>query len=103
MLKKFNLGLVALLLGFGLVFTQSAFTTRFSTFWAYQPDGDNDPTDYQKYEHTSTPSELCAPGDYPCVIEVPNGVNTPEALETFLDGKDTEDILALSSGRTPEQ
>jgi hypothetical protein len=103
MLKKINLGLVVLVLGFGLVFTQSAFTSKFTTQWAYQPDGDNDPLDYQKYVHTSTPSEFCAPGDFPCVITVPTEVNTPEALETFFEGKDLTDIIPLSTGRSPEQ
>ncbi|WP_426330104.1 hypothetical protein [Pedobacter sp. R-06] len=103
MLKKLNLGLVALVLGFGLTFTTSAFTTKFTTQWAYQPDGDNDPTDFEKYVHTSTPSDLCAPGGFPCVITVPSEVTTPEALEEFLEGKSTGEILAISTGRSPEQ
>ena len=105
MLKKINLGLVALVLGFGLIATQSAFTTRTTTFWAYQPNPDNNLRDYTKYVHTSTPSAQCTEDNepLPCVIEVPETVTSQTDLQDFFVGKTNSDILALSAERTPEQ
>lgn len=106
MLKKINLGLVALVLGFGLIATQSAFTTsRATTFWAYQPNENNNPRDYTKYMHTANPSAQCTDDNepLPCVIEVPESVFTPSDLQAFLAGKTDNDILELSAQRTPVQ
>ncbi|MBB6237531.1 hypothetical protein HDC90_002153 [Pedobacter sp. AK013] len=105
MLKKINLGLVALVLGFGLTITTSAFTAKTSTFWAYQPNADNNLRDYTKYTHTSTPSAQCTEDNepLPCVIEVPETVTSPTDLQAFFVGKTNSDILALSAQRTPEQ
>jgi hypothetical protein len=105
MLKKINLGLAALVLGFSLIATQSAFTTRATTFWAYQPNANNNPRDYTKYIHTSTPSAQCTEDNapLPCVIEVPETVATPSDLQDFFVGKTDSDILELSAQRTPEQ
>jgi len=105
MLKKINLGLVALVLGFGLIFTTSAFTAKTSTFWAYQPNAGNNLRDYTKYIHTSTPSAQCTEDNepLPCVIEVPETVTSQTDLQNFFVGKTNSDILALSAQRTPEQ
>ncbi|MEH3114392.1 hypothetical protein [Pedobacter terrae] len=106
MLKKINLGLVALVLGFGLIATQSAFTTtRATTFWAYQPNPDNNLRDHTKYVHTSMPSAKCTEDNepLPCVIEVPETVVTQSDLQDFFVGKTNSDIIALSNQRTPEQ
>ncbi|SDF97424.1 hypothetical protein SAMN05421827_102287 [Pedobacter terrae] len=106
MLKKINLGLVALVLGFGLIATQSAFTTtRATTFWAYQPNPENNLRDYTKYMHISTPSAQCTAENepLPCVIEVPETVVTQSDLQVFFAGKTDSQILELSAQRTPEQ
>ncbi|SFA60120.1 hypothetical protein SAMN04488511_12522 [Pedobacter suwonensis] len=105
MLKKINLGLVALVLGFGLIATQSAFTTKSTTFWAYQPNANNNLRDYTKYIHTSTPSEKCTEDNepLPCVIQVPESVATQSDLQDFFADKTNSEILALSAQRTPEQ
>lgn len=105
MLKKFNLGFAALVLGFGLIATQSAFTTKATTFWAYQPNANNNLRDYTKYIHTSTPSAQCTEDNepLPCVIQVPETVATQSDLQDFFVGKTNSDILALSAQRTPEQ
>ncbi|WP_412468082.1 hypothetical protein [Pedobacter sp. KLB.chiD] len=106
MLKKINLGFAALLLGFGLIATQSAFTTtRATTFWAYQPNPDNNLRDHTKYMHTSEPSAQCTEDNepLPCVIEVPETVTSQSDLQAFLAGKTDSEILALSAQRTPEQ
>ncbi|MBO9672135.1 MAG: hypothetical protein J7577_01725 [Sphingobacteriaceae bacterium] len=105
MLKKINLGFAALILGFGLIATQSAFTTRATTFWAYQPNAENNLRDHTKYVHTSTPSAQCTEDNepLPCVIEVPETVTSQADLQDFFVGKTNSDILALSAQRTPEQ
>lgn len=105
MLKKINLGLAALVLGFGLIATQSAFTTRSTTFWAYQPNAENNLRDYTKYMHTSAPSAQCTEDNepLPCVIQVPETVVTQSDLQDFFAGKTDNEILALSAQRTPEQ
>lgn len=105
MLKKINLGLLALVLGFGLIATQSAFTTKSTTFWAYQPNAENNLRDYTKYVHTSMPSAQCTDDNepLPCVIEVPETVATQSDLQDFFAGKTDNEILELSAKRTPVQ
>ncbi|MBE5320025.1 hypothetical protein IM793_12705 [Pedobacter sp. MR2016-19] len=105
MLKKINLGLVALVLGFGLIFTTSAFNSRTTTNWAYQQNSGNNALDYTKYVHTSTPDESCTEleAPLPCVIAVPEEYDTPTELQAFFVGKSSDDILDLSTGRTPYQ
>ncbi|WP_431292018.1 hypothetical protein [Pedobacter sp. P26] len=91
--------------GSALIATQSAFTTKATTFWAYQPNASNNLRDYTKYIHTSTPSAQCTEDNepLPCVIEVPETVTSQTDLQDFFVGKTNSDILALSAERTPEQ
>lgn len=103
MLKKINLGLVALVLGFGLIFTTSAFTSKANHNWAFTPGG-NDMYDGDAYVLNGTASGLCTTEEpYPCVISVPETVTTNAELSTYLSGKTVSEIQAISTGRTPEQ
>jgi hypothetical protein len=104
MLKKINLGLVALVLGFGLIFTTSAFTAKFNHNWAFTPSSANDIYDGDAYVLNGTASDLCTTAQpLPCVISVPDDVTTNAELSTFLAGKTVSQIQAISTGRTPEQ
>jgi hypothetical protein len=87
MLKKINLGLAVLVLGFGLVFTQSAFTVKDTAFYHYK-SGPVDDTD--SWEPAAAPGSFECPegADVPCII----GIETP--LATYLSGKTNSDILA---------
>lgn len=103
MLKKINLGLVALVLGFGLFFTTSAFTSKANHNWAFTPGG-NDIYDGDAYVLNGTASELCTTEQpLPCVISVPEEVTTNAELSTYLSGKTVLEIQGSSTGRTPEQ
>lgn len=87
--KKLNLGLVALVLGFGLVVTQSAFTTpkqTTSSFWRYNLDSETGALSGFNYTKITDPE---APGcadeqEIPCVIEVEGNINSQLDLDNYL-------------------
>lgn len=82
-----NLTILAILLGFGLVFTQSAFkaTPKSTTYWVFDGTSINDALDASLYhEDSSAPS--CAVGtSLPCKIEMPAEVNTEGLFQDYLD------------------
>lgn len=88
MSKKFNLGLAALVLGFGLIATQSAFTAKTTTYYHYKTA--NGPVDQtSSWEPSAGPTSFECSGEeeVPCII----GIET--SLSTYLSGKDTQEVL----------
>lgn len=86
MLKKINIGLVALVLGFGLTFLTSAFKagekTRIDKQWYFQANTVGEANDASKYSLTQTPPTSCQSGDdLPCFIETPESVDTEAELQ----------------------
>ncbi|GAA4213197.1 hypothetical protein GCM10022289_45000 [Pedobacter jeongneungensis] len=90
MLKKLNLGLAALVLGFGLIITQSAFTSStLGTLYHYK-DANGPVDDPDSWEPvTGEPTFSCSQEDVlPCTIEVTG------SLSDYLDNHPTAgDIL----------
>jgi hypothetical protein len=94
MSKKFNLGLAALVLGFGLIATQSAFTGKRLQTWTFNGSSTSDVTDYTKYVLNGTPSENCQPVEaaLPCEIIVGEDIDQPAELQSFMVGKSYSEI-----------
>lgn len=81
-LKKLNLGLVALLLGFGLVITQSAFTKKTTGLYYYMPPtqqawtAPGDPAPDQiagNYALIGSEENLCSDVDVACTYDFVEG------------------------------
>ncbi|MFD2287912.1 hypothetical protein GJU39_06405 [Pedobacter petrophilus] len=92
MLKKINSGLVALVLGFGLIITQSAFTaSTFGTLYHYKTDNGLI-QDESSWETVSTaPSFSCSEEDIlPCTIEVTG------SLSSYLQSNPTAEKVMAS-------
>jgi hypothetical protein len=89
MLKNINLGLVALVLGFGLTFVTSAFKagsekSKVNKQWYYQANTVGEANDETKYSLTQTPPTSCQSGDdLPCYIETPEDVDTQAELHDY--------------------
>jgi hypothetical protein len=95
MLKKINLGLVALVLGFGLIATQSAFTTV-GTLYHYK-DANGPIYQEASWELVSgVPTFSCSEENVlPCTIEVTG------SLSSYLENHDTvEEILESAEFRS---
>ncbi|MFD2584206.1 hypothetical protein ACFSR6_17005 [Pedobacter vanadiisoli] len=91
MLKKINLGFAALVLGFGLIATQSAFTTKTSGTLYHYKDSNGPINDQASWEPVSgAPSFSCGEEEVlPCTIEVTG------SLSSYLSTHDTaEEIMA---------
>lgn len=84
-LRKLNLGLVALLLGFGLVLTQSAFTPKEqATRYRYVNNTATDIDQVSSWEPITGSEPSCGvETDLPCVIMVDGD------LATYLEEHDT--------------
>jgi len=88
MLKKINLGLLALVLGFGLIVTQSAFTAKTLNYYHYKTA--NGPVDQPtSWEPAAAPTTFECSGD----AEVPCTIAIETSLSTYLSGKDTQAVL----------
>jgi len=88
MLKKFNLGLVALILGFGLIATQSAFTVKATSYYHYKTA--NGPVhEPSSWEPAAAPSSFECSGE----PEVPCTIGIETSLSTYLSGKDNQAVL----------
>ncbi|RZK52062.1 MAG: hypothetical protein EOO87_16090 [Pedobacter sp.] len=91
-LKKVSLGLAALVVAFGLVFSMSAFRNhqnkviKTSSYWQFTGDDITQVRDYTKYVKITNPeAPSCEEGsDIPCVLATPEAVNSPELLEEHL-------------------
>lgn len=94
MLKKINLGLVALVLGFGLFFTTTAFTTKTLQTWAFNGSSAAEVTDYTKYTLNGSPSASCQAqvAALPCTIRVEQAIDQPAELQAFMVDKSYGDI-----------
>lgn len=97
-LKKVSLGLVALLLGFGLVVTQSAFKTVVSAAGHAPVDyyfNGSDYTQASDWDTTQDTEFICTSETaVPCKITVPENTT----LQDYLD-LHSGDILSVSDGR----
>jgi hypothetical protein len=88
MLKKINLGLAALVLGFGLIATQSAFKSTSTTYYHYKvSNGPVALTSSWELAPEPTTFECSGNQEVPCTI----AIETP--LSTYLSGKDNQAIL----------
>ncbi len=88
MSKKFNLGLAALLLGFGLIASQSAFTNKKTTYYHYKTT--NGPVNQtSSWEPAGSPTAFQCSGD----PEVPCTIGIETSLSTYLSGKDNQAVL----------
>ncbi|RZM11577.1 MAG: hypothetical protein EOO88_46695 [Pedobacter sp.] len=89
MLKKINIGLVALILGFGLTITTSAFKNagpkKADVQWNFRGNTIPEVNDVTKYSTTlPTPTSCGSATDLPCFIMAPEGVDTPSELHDYL-------------------
>lgn len=89
MLKKINIGLVALVLGFGLTFLNSAFKSdkqaRFSRQWNFIGTSLSQDLSGNNYSQTETPPTPCDSGDeLPCYLITPDNVDTQAKLSTYI-------------------
>lgn len=88
---KAKLPLLTLLLGIGIVFFQSAFTSApaklASTYWRYDDTDPNNSRDGSNYTQITNPdSPTCPTGsDVPCVLEVPDNVTSQTQLTDYLE------------------
>ena len=88
-LKKLSLGLVALV-GFGLMITMNAFTTKSEkkaySYWQFNSNNITDVRTGSMYTKITNPeAPACAEGDdLPCVLRVEEGINTTTLLNTYL-------------------
>ncbi|RZK99283.1 MAG: hypothetical protein EOO89_31250 [Pedobacter sp.] len=94
-LKRINLAILAIVLGFGLVITQSAFKAPKTDVTIYQYDGDsNDMEDFQQgnWVEVNGGTDPCGtPGDVVCRIEFDGDLID---LQTFLDNTtDPDDVI----------
>jgi hypothetical protein len=95
MLKKINFAILAVVLGLGLVFTQSAFKATAVTYH-YKNLTETNITQANSWEvvDEETPVFSCDEGgDLPCVIEVDG------SLQDFLTGKNAITIMASDESR----
>ncbi|MGX5689457.1 hypothetical protein [Arcticibacter tournemirensis] len=71
--------------------------------WAYHGDSQSQVTDASKYTLNGAPADDCGDdGNMPCQITVSNDITTQAQLQSFLNGKTAEQVLAISNGRRPE-
>ncbi len=97
MLKKINLGFAALVLGFGLIATQSAFTTKTSGTLYHYKDDNGTITDEASWEPVSEETSFSCSQDevLPCTIQVTG------SLSSYLLAHDSaEEIIASSEIRS---
>ncbi|KIA92289.1 hypothetical protein OC25_17815 [Pedobacter kyungheensis] len=88
MSKKFNLGLAALVLGFGLITSQSAFTNKKTTYYHYKT-GNGPVYETSSWEPAESPSSFECSGN----PEVPCTIAIETSLSTYLSGKDNQAVL----------
>lgn len=87
MLKKLNLGLVALVLGFGLTITTSAFKpAKADIQWNFVGTELSQATDGHNYSITMSPSTSCNSGTAaPCFLTTPETVDTQDKLTQYIE------------------
>ncbi|KRT17769.1 hypothetical protein ASU31_00275 [Pedobacter ginsenosidimutans] len=90
MLKKINIGLVALVLGFGLTFLNSAFKSadknaRFTRQWNFIGTTLSEDLDGTKYSQSVSPPTACDSGsDLPCYLNTPDNIDTQAKLTVYI-------------------
>ncbi|MCX2477197.1 hypothetical protein OQZ33_22880 [Pedobacter sp. MC2016-05] len=108
MLKKINIGLVALILGFGLTITTSAFKTvnhrsKVDKQWNFRGNSVSEANDQTKYSLTlPSPTECGSDTDLPCYIITPESVDTEAKLHTYFM-TNYGNNAALIDGAAPER
>jgi len=90
---KIKLPFLALLLGLGIVFVQSAFTpktNRANTYWRYDLTNNSGLRDGDSYTKITDPdAPTCSGSNLPCVIAAPDTVTSNEELEDYLENTTT--------------
>ncbi|WP_205512402.1 hypothetical protein [Longitalea arenae] len=92
-MKKYFFSVLAV----GIAISSVAFTTKLNQQWRFDGTTESHITDYTKYTLNGTPSGCSSLGNAPCVISVPDEVNTPAQLQNFLAGKSAAEIMDLSA------
>ncbi|QNR82901.1 hypothetical protein H9N25_12975 [Pedobacter riviphilus] len=97
MLKKLNLGLVALVLGFGLTITTSAFKpAKTDIQWNFIGDQLSEATDGHQYSTTMSPPTSCNSGTaVPCYLTTPETVDTQDKLNQYIEDTYGDDAAAV--------
>ncbi|SDH71294.1 hypothetical protein SAMN05421827_1426 [Pedobacter terrae] len=87
MLNKLNLGLAALVLGFGLTITTSAFkSAKADIQWNFIGTTLSQATDGHQYSTTMSPPTSCNSGTAaPCYLLTPETVDTQEKLDQYIE------------------
>lgn len=94
-MKKSLLGVCALL----IAFAASAFTTTRSVQWTFKGSTTGQILTAAQYEQGLSAPSGCGTGeDLPCIVDFPDGTNTPTDLNNYLtaSGRTNADVLALS-------
>ncbi len=81
----------------GIAIASVAFTTKVNQQWGFHGTAQTQITDYTKYTLNNTPDDCVTVGNAPCVISVPDAIDTPAELQSYFVGKSETDIMALSS------
>lgn len=92
MLKKLNLGLAALVLGFGLIITQSAFTSSTTGTLYHYKESNDQIKDESSWEPVSEATSFSCSQEnvLPCTIEVEG------SLSSYLSSNDTAEKIMAS-------
>lgn len=105
MLKRINLSLVALVLGFGLTFLTSAFKSadknaRFTKQWNFIGTTLSQDLNGSNYSLTVSPPTACDSGsDLPCYLTTPDNIDTQAKLTVYIHdtyGTDDEAVRDLA-------
>ncbi|RZL13876.1 MAG: hypothetical protein EOO89_16880 [Pedobacter sp.] len=89
-LKNINFAILAVVLGLGLVVTQSAFTSvakTDDTYWVFDSNDIDDAMTAESYINEESAPGCGSSGPLPCVIVTPSSVNTPVLFQLYLDDK----------------
>ncbi|MEJ7780663.1 MAG: hypothetical protein WKF68_13860 [Daejeonella sp.] len=85
---KIKIGLVALILGVVIAFTQTAFKPApqvLETEWTFMGNSSADVIDGFQYELSGTPPTACESGvDIPCKLSTPAEINTKQLLDDYI-------------------
>ena len=94
-MKKYSFSALAI----GLALSTVGFSHEINREWRFNGTYKSEITDYTKYSLNLSGATCAGFGDIPCVIYVPEGIDTPTELKTFFAGKTAEEIMDLATGK----
>ncbi len=108
--NKYNMGLIALILGIVIALTQTAFSPASSalvTEWTFMGNSSSDVIDGFQYELTGTPPTSCNSGvEIPCKLTTPSGVATQQDLDDYILSEyadDPEQVIDAADSKREAQ